>query len=532
MTRRLIIWAGGILALILIGIFVFAYLLDEPLRRRVEKNMNARLKGYTVRIEKLDFHPIGLSIDLENLWIYQTAHPEPPIASIPSLHASVHWKALLSGRVVGDFQIDNPKINFDLRQFVQEAKDQTPVHQKGWQDALQAAYPLKIDRFAIRNGDLTYVDKGPYKPLHITKLNFTTENIRNVESEKGVYPSPVHLEGVVFDKGRAMFNANADFLAKPHIAFKGDVELDQITLNYFKPIAERYQLSVRMGSLSTRGSIESASDGQKILIRNLSLTDIDADYLHQETQTAPTEKVAKQAGKVARETANEPTLEVRVERFTANGRIGYINQAAKPPYTVFLTGTKLELDNLSNHFKNGPARAHLTGRFMGSGPTRAQATFRPESKGPDLDLTISIDDTDMPTMNDLLRAYGNFDVVAGKFSLYSEIKIRQAKIDGYIKPLFRDMKVYDRRQDAEKSMFRRLYEGLVGGISGLLKNRPRSEVATKVPISGDLEAPQSNTWETIVRLIQNAFFQAILPGFEKEVSQGSAKPAPKPASGQ
>ena len=26
---------------------------------------------------------------------------------------------------------------------------------------------------------------------------------------------------------------------------------------------------------------------------------------------------------------------------------------------------------------------------------------------------------------------------AGKFSLYSEIKIRQAKIDGYIKPLFR-----------------------------------------------------------------------------------------------
>ena len=169
---------------------------------------------------------------------------------------------------------------------------------------------------------------------------------------------------------------------------------------------------------------------------------------------------------------------------------------------------------------------------MGSGPTRAQATFRPESKGPDLDLTISIDDTDMPTMNDLLRAYGNFDVVAGKFSLYSEIKIRQAKIDGYIKPLFRDMKVYDRRQDAEKSMFRRLYEGLVGGISGLLKNRPRSEVATKVPISGDLEAPQSNTWETIVRLIQNAFFKAILPGFEKEVSQDGAKLAPKPASGQ
>jgi hypothetical protein len=494
--------------------------------------MNHRLKGYTVRIERLDFHPIGLSLDLEKLWIYQSAQPDPPIAYIPNLHASVHWKALLSGRLVSDFQIDDPKVHFDLRQFVQEAKDATPVKDKGWQDALEAAYPLKIDRFAVRNGDLTYVDKGPYKPLHVTKLNFTTENIRNVKSAKGVYPSPVDLEGVVFDEGTAKFRGNADFLAKPHIALKGDLELEQITLDYFKPIAERYKLSVRKGSLSTRGSIEYAPDIQKILISNLSLAGLDADYLHQESQTSPTEKVTKEAGKVARETANEPGLEVKVERFTADGRIGYVNQAAKPPYNVFLEGAKLQLENLSNHFKDGPARARVTGRFMGSGPTQVQATFRPESKGPDLDLTLSIENTDMRKMNDLLRAYGNFDVVAGNFSMYSEIKIRQGKIDGYVKPLFSDMKVYDRRQDAEKSMFRKLYEGLVGGISGLLQNRPRSEVATRVPISGDVEAPQTGTWETIVRLIQNAFFRAILPGFEKEVSTGSGRRVATPASSQ
>jgi len=526
---RPVIWGGGILAVILIFIFVLAYLIDEPLRRKVEKEMNARLKGYTIHIEKLDFHPIGLSLDLK-LWIYQTPHPDPPIAYIPNLHASVHWKALLSGRLVGDFQIDDPKIHFDLRQFVQEAKDPTPMKDKGWQDALQAAYPLKIDRFAIRNGDLTYVDKGPFKPLHITKLNFTTENIRNVKSGKGVYPSPVDLEGVVFDKGSAKFKGHADFLAKPHIALKGDLELDQITLDYFKPIAERYQLSVRTGSLSTRGSIEYAPDVQKILISNVSLTGLDADYLHQETQTSPTEKVTKEAGKVARETANEPTLEVKVQSFTADGRIGYVNQAAKPPYKVFLDGTKLQLENLSNHFKDGPARARVTGRFMGSGPTQVQATFRPESKGPDLDLVLSIENTDMRRMNDLLRAYGNFDVVAGNFSMYSEIKIRQGKIDGYVKPLFSDMKVYDRRQDAEKNIFRQLYEGLVGGISGLLENRPRSEVATQVPITGDVEGPQTSTWETIVRLIQNAFLKAILPGFEKEVSQGGGRRAAKDSS--
>src|ERR1044071_9921831 len=207
MKRRLLVWVGGILAFIIVIIFVLAYLIDEPLRRKVERDMNARLKGYSVRIEKLDFHPIGLSLDLENLSIYQTAHPDPPIASIPNLHASVHWRALLSARLVGDFQIDDPKLHFDLRQFTEEAKDPTPVKEKGWQDALEAAYPLKIDRFAIRNGDLTYIEKGPFKPLRLTKVDFTATDIRNVRSKKGVYPSPVDFDAVVFGSGGMKFDS-------------------------------------------------------------------------------------------------------------------------------------------------------------------------------------------------------------------------------------------------------------------------------------------------------------------------------------
>jgi hypothetical protein len=52
-----------------------------------------------------------------------------------------------------------------------------------------------------------------------------------------------------------------------------------------------------------------------------------------------------------------------------------------------------------------------------------------------------------------------------------------------------------------------------------MRNKPREEVATKVPISGDIESPQTSTWETVVNLAQNAFFKAILPGFEREVTK-------------
>jgi len=507
-----------LLILILI-IIVAAFLLDEPLRRKMEADLNNRLKGYTVRIGRLDFHPFGLSLDLEESTIYQSAHPDPPIAHIPNLSASVHWKALLRGRLVADFELDNPTVRFDLTQFSEEARDETPIKEKGWQDAVQAIYPLKINRFVIRNADVTYIDKGPFRPLRITKLNFLAENIRNVESEEGTYPSPVEVEGVVFDTGKLSLKGNADFLAEPHVALKGDFQVDKVTLDYFKPISERYDFSVRKGVLSTDGSIEYASQIKRIMIKKLTLDGVDADYIH-EAPSAPVKEMTKEVGKTARKYSNKPTLELKVDEVQVrNGQLGYVNRAAKRAYRVFFTDASLEIQNFSNHLKDGVARGRAKGKFMGSGPSQLEVQFRPENKGPDFNVTLGIENTDMRKMNDLFRAYGNFDVVAGMFSFYSEIRVRQGKIEGYVKPLFHDMDVYDERQDREKTMFRKLYEGLVGGISSLLTNRPREEVATQTSISGDIESPQTSTGETVLRLIQNAFFKAILPGFEKEVSQ-------------
>ena len=153
---------------------------------------------------------------------------------------------------------------------------------------------------------------------------------------------------------------------------------------------------------------------------------------------------------------------------------------------------------------------------MGSGKTVVGATFRPETNGPDFALAASIENTDMQTMNLLLRAHGNFDVVRGFFSVYTEMRVKNGAVQGYVKPLFKEMDVYDPHQDREKNLFQKIYEGLVGGVSQLLENIPRHEVATKADISGRLENPQASTWQVLVNLIQNAIFRAILPGFERE----------------
>ena len=87
--RRSWIRVGGWLAVIIIVAIVAGFFIDEPLRVYLEREMNHRVQGYQFQIDKLHFHPIGVSLDLENLTVRQRSHPEPPVAAISRWHASL-----------------------------------------------------------------------------------------------------------------------------------------------------------------------------------------------------------------------------------------------------------------------------------------------------------------------------------------------------------------------------------------------------------------------------------------------------------
>lgn len=517
-------WAAGILVILVVLAVIAAFFIDEPLRRYTEAQMNRRLDGYTVRIGKLDFHPVGFSIDFGDLVVIQNAHPDPPIARISQLTASVEWRALLHRRLVADFSVVKPILYVNLAHVRREAEDEVPVTKRGWQEALEAMYPLKIDHFAVRDGELTYVDQDQSKPLRVTKINARTANIRNVRSKDRVYPSDLRVEAVVFDHGQLLVDGRADFMAIPHPGVLALVKLDQIELDYFKPILARYNFQLRRGQLTAQGDFEYAPKLKAVHLERVVVRNLDGDYVHTPGAARSEKQAARAVSDTAQEVANKPEMQFRVDHLQVVGsNVGLVNRAVTPPYRVFISDLQLELRNLSNHFTDGPAVATLQGKFLGNGPMTANATFLSDLDGPDFDLAVRVEDTQMTSMNDLLRAYGKFDVVGGLFSLYAELKVKNRQVAGYVKPLFRNLDVYDKRQDQEKSVFRKLYEGVVGGVAKLLENQPREEVATKTPIAGTIDNPQPSTWEAIVRLIQNAFFQAILPGFDREVRRAARR---------
>jgi hypothetical protein len=511
---------GAVVGVVLLIAYAIAFLIDEPLRRYTEAKMNRALKGYTVHLEKLDFHPLGFSLDLRGVLVVQDAHPEPPVARIPLLSASVHWRALIHGRLVSDFLIDHPVLNVNLAQARQELADPTPVKERGWQDAVEAIYPLKINLLRVRQADVTYQDQGPFKPRRLRNLDIDATNIRNVASKDGVYPSEFRLEAAVFEAGRVSAKGRANFLARPNPTFRADLVLNDIELDYFKPITSRYNLVVDKGALSAEGTVESAHDGQTVEITKATVKDIRVDYVHTAGTAVAEQERRTEAGKAVKTANNAPDLRYKVNELRiVHGTFGYVNKAVTSPYRVFMAETDLTLNNFSNQKADGPAKAHLKGKFMGSGSAVADATFRAETAGPAFDLSVRIDDVEMPSMNDLFRAYGKFDVTEGRFFFYSELSVHDGAIEGYVKPFFKDMVVYDPAQDKDKSFVKKMYERVVGGVGKILENRPREEVATKTDISGPLENPKVGTLQAIVKLVQNAFFKAIIPGFERETSR-------------
>ena len=197
----ILFWVGGFFATLIVAVFIASFFLDDIVRARTETAMNQKLKGYHVSLAHAHLQLLGGILTLKELKVIQQAHPRPAVADIASMRFTIQVKELFSRRVVADVLLTRPKIHIDETQFVAEKKSSVSLRQKGWQDALEAAYPIKINRFTIYEGDVVYIQDAVNPPLHLGKLNFTTDNIRNIHAPNNVYPSKLHANLEIFGTG-------------------------------------------------------------------------------------------------------------------------------------------------------------------------------------------------------------------------------------------------------------------------------------------------------------------------------------------
>jgi hypothetical protein len=150
-------WVGGLLTTLIVALLVASFFLDDIVRARTQAAMNQKLKGYHVTLRHAHLQLVGGMLTLNGLEVFQQAHPHPPVADVSMMRFHIQVKELFARRVVADVLLSRPKIHIDQTQLLTEKKDKVPLRQKGWQDALEAAYPFKINRLTIDDGDVVYI---------------------------------------------------------------------------------------------------------------------------------------------------------------------------------------------------------------------------------------------------------------------------------------------------------------------------------------------------------------------------------------
>lgn len=202
-----------------------------------------------------------------------------------------------------------------------------------------------------------------------------------------------------------------------------------------------------------------------------------------------------------------------------NGSIHFRAFETRQPVDVYLSQVNAAIDNLTNirdETKPLVSTVQASGLAMDQAKFEYKMTLDPFSYRPTFQMAMRLMGLEVTKMNDLARVYGKFDFERGWFDLVVEAEAQEGQLAGYVKPLFREMKVFSLTEDIkDENVLKLFWQALVGGVTTLFKNHPRDQFGTLIPFTGDLSgATHMDILATLGNVLRNAFVRAYLPRLE------------------
>lgn len=213
--------------------------------------------------------------------------------------------------------------------------------------------------------------------------------------------------------------------------------------------------------------------------------------------------------------------EIRV----VDGQLSFRNFDAEPPVHVYANAINASLYNLTNSANEEQGRvATFEGeaKFFNQAPIQANAHFDPFTDWENFDVNLRMTGLDLTKLNDFSNAYGNFDFAGGTGDLVVEVEARDSQLSGYIKPLLRNVEVFNFEQDVkneDKGFFRGIWEAVVGGSENILKNQSKDQFATRVELSGSTNNTDISPFQAFIAILRNGFIEAFSTRFESSLNE-------------
>ena len=200
-----------------------------------------------------------------------------------------------------------------------------------------------------------------------------------------------------------------------------------------------------------------------------------------------------------------------------DGTVAYKDFSSTPKVDIFIhhmNGYASNLRNVENPSDPLPSTLNINGSSIGSGHLSIQGKLNILKEVPDMDLVTKLENVHLPALNTYSDAYAAVNFKDGDVDLYSQLKIKNKQVSGYVKLLARNISV-----DIAKTAnpLQALWSTIVAGVITVFTNPSKDQFATRADLEGTLDNIDTNTWSILGSILRNAFISALKRGFDKDV---------------
>ena len=197
-----------------------------------------------------------------------------------------------------------------------------------------------------------------------------------------------------------------------------------------------------------------------------------------------------------------------------DGKISLVNQTKKGEIPTYIANINADIKNITNAqnlTKTLVTSVDVTGDLMGEATLTLVGKLDPFSEQANFDFNMEVQRFSVKQIQTVFNVYTPFDIEAGGIDGAMELAAKSNEVNGYAKAGVYDLSIFSWREDAEKDddgLFTIIFEGGADLLSAILENDESQLVAARIPIEGTLDSTDISTFQAVVSVLKNAFFDA------------------------
>ncbi|HJT45411.1 MAG TPA: DUF748 domain-containing protein [Chthoniobacterales bacterium] len=247
LTKKWWFWLIIVIAVITAVVHTYAAIW---VRNYVNRKLS-EIPGYRAHVSAVTLHLWRGAYRIHDIDIKKTsADTDLPFFSAPVIDLEVQWHALIFERsLVGNIEFQRPKLNFVNAP--SKEKSETEVDAP-WAQKIKQLFPLKINRFAVHDGEIHYRDPyhNPKVDLPIRHVKMVATNLTNSKKLSKSLIADIRIEGQPMGAGDARTQISLDpYAAKP--TFDLNLEIKDLPLPKLNDFAKAYAgITFQSGTLN------------------------------------------------------------------------------------------------------------------------------------------------------------------------------------------------------------------------------------------------------------------------------------------